>query len=163
MMRVTRKYRAVLWAAFTVSWIRFLLRIKPLPQVLDRLHRCSMAQNPGGYSFEDLAYYVDRWLQFFPYNKKGNCFPRSLTLYRLARRSGDAVQFRCGVRKNVEGLDGHAWLMLNGHPFHEIGQHWQQFTVTYSYPSEPSDRRSPELAIESKQGRTVSSEVGILQ
>jgi hypothetical protein len=163
MMRVTRKYRAVLWAVFTVSWIRILLRIKPLPQVLDRLHRCSMAQNPGGYSFEDLAYYVDRWLQFFPYNKKGNCFPRSLTLYRLARRSGDAVQFRCGVRKDVEGLDGHAWLMLNGHPFYEIGQHWQQFTVTFSYPSEPSDRRGLELAIESKQDRTPSSEVGILQ
>ena len=137
MMRVVKKYQAVLWAALTVSWIRILLRIKPLPQVLDRLHHCSMAQNPGGYSFEDLVYYIDRWLQLFPYNKKGNCFPRSLTLYHLARRSGDAVQFRCGVRKEAAGLHGHAWLMLDGHPFHEIGQYWQQFTVTFSYPSEP--------------------------
>ena len=155
MMRVVKKYRAVLWAALTVSWIRILLRIKPLPQVLDRLHRCSMAQNPGGDSFEDLVYYVDRWLQLFPYNKKGNCFPRSLTLYYLARQSGDAVQFRCGVRKEAAGLDGHAWLMLDGHSFYEIGEYWQQFTVTFSYPSEPSGRRNLELTIESKQGRTA--------
>ncbi len=155
MMRVVNKYQAVFWAALTVSWIRILLRIKPLPQVLDRLHHCSMAQNPDGYSFEDLVYYIDRWLQLFPYNKKGNCFPRSLTLYHLARRSGDAVQFRCGVRKEAAGLDGHAWLMFDGHPFHEIGQYWQQFTVTFSYPSEPSGRRNLELTIVSKQGRTA--------
>ena len=163
MRRVIRKYCAVLWAAVTVAWIRILLRNQPLPLVLDRLHRCSRAQHPGGYSFEDVASHVDRWLQLFPYHKKGNCLPRSLTLYRLARRSGEAVQFQCGVRKGVEGLDGHAWLMLNGHPFHERGPYWQQFTVTFSYPSELSGRGSPDRALESNQGRAESSEVGILQ
>jgi Transglutaminase-like superfamily len=152
MRRVTSKYRAVLWAAFTVAWIRILLRIKPLPQVLARLHRSASAPPPGGHAFEDLAYYVDRWLQVFPYHKKGNCLPRSLTLYRFARRSGHAVEFRCGVRKDVDGLEGHAWLMLHGQPFHESGPHWQQFTVTYSYPSEPSGRRSPDMTLESSQG-----------
>ena len=38
--------------------------------------------------FEDLVYYVDRWLQLFPYNAKGNCFPRSLALYWFATTIG---------------------------------------------------------------------------
>jgi hypothetical protein len=86
----------------------------------------------------NLVYYVDRWLELFPYNKKGNCFPRSLALYWFARRLGYPVRFQCGVRKDVSHLDGHAWLTLDRLPFHETGQHWQHYTVTFSYPPDPA-------------------------
>jgi hypothetical protein len=98
---------------------------------------------------DDLAYYTDRWLTIFPYNVKGNCFPRSLTLYRLARRHGCHVQFHCGVAKIGETLAGHAWLTLDGKPFLEPADQWRRFTVTFSFPPSPewqgaslSDRHS---------------------
>ena len=105
-----------------------------LPLVLDRLNVRPMTGNPDEEAMGDLIYYVDRWLQLFPYNAKGNCFPRSLAIYWLARRQGYPVHFHCGVRKECSKLDGHAWLTLDRKPFHEGGQHWRLFTVTFSYP-----------------------------
>ncbi|SPP66705.1 conserved hypothetical protein [Nitrospira lenta] len=134
MKRVVRKYRMVLQVAAVVSWIRLRLRGESLPAVLKRLNPGALSGRPDPARFEDLVYYVDCWLRLFPYNAKGNCFPRSLALYWFATRSGYPVSFHCGVRKDGAGLDGHAWLMLDRQPFHEPGQHWQRFTVTYSFP-----------------------------
>jgi hypothetical protein len=138
MRRFARKYWAVLRVGVVLSWIRLLLRMKSLPLVLDCVNPRAIAGAPDPAVMEDLVYYVDRWLALFPYNAKGNCFPRSLTLYRFARRLGYAVMFHCGVRRESSGLDGHAWLTLDGQPFHESGQNWRRFTVTYSYPSDPA-------------------------
>jgi hypothetical protein len=103
----------------------------------------------------DLVYYVDRWLQLFPYNKKGNCFPRSLALYWFARRVGYPVRFHCGVRKEVSNLAGHAWLTLDHQPFHETGQQWQRFTVTFSYPPDPAAGGKQDSALRSQDNRTA--------
>jgi len=134
MIRLVKKYWTLLRTGLIVLWVRLLLRIKSLPLVLDRLTPRSMARMLDEAEMEDLVYYVDRWLQLFPYNKKGNCFPRSLALYWLARRSGYPVRFQCGVRKDASHLGGHAWLTLDRLPFHETGRHWQQYTVAFSYP-----------------------------
>lgn len=83
---------------------------------------------------EDVAYYVDRWLALFPYNLKGNCFPRALALFFFARRAGLPVQFKCGVMMLNQQLEGHAWLVLDGHVFLEPSSYWQSFTVTVSFP-----------------------------
>lgn len=85
----------------------------------------------------DTVYYVDRWLALFPYNPKGNCFPRALTLFLFARRAGLPVQFNCGVMKVHQQLEGHAWLTLDGHEFLEPSSFWQAFTVTLSFPPPP--------------------------
>ncbi len=138
MIRFVKKYWTLLRAGLVVSWIRLLLRVKSLPLVLDRLNPRSTTGRPDEAVMGDLVCYVDRWLQLFPYNKKGNCFPRSLALYWFARRLGYPVLFHCGVRKEVSNLDGHAWLTLDGQPFHETGQHWQRFTVTFSHPPDPT-------------------------
>ncbi|HEY6262812.1 MAG TPA: lasso peptide biosynthesis B2 protein [Nitrospiraceae bacterium] len=140
MIRLAKKYLTVLRAGLVVSWIRLLLRVKSLPLVLDRLNPRSMTEKPDEAMMEDLVYDVDRWLKLFPYNKKGNCFPRSLSLYWFARRLGYPVCFHCGVKKDVSNLDGHAWLMLDHQPFHETDQQWQRFTVTFSYPSDATAR-----------------------
>ena len=92
-----------------------------------------------------LVGYVDRWLQLFPYNPRGNCFPRSLVLYRLARQLEYPVTLHCGVRKEASALEGHAWLTLGSQVFYEPGAQWQYFTVTFSYPPDP-ERGSNEIS-----------------
>ena len=156
MIRFVKKYWTVLRAGLVVSWIRLLLRRKSLPLVLDRLSPRSMTGRPDEAVMGDLAYYVDRWLTLFPYNKKGNCFPRSLALYWFAWRLGYPVLFHCGVRKEVSNLDGHAWLALDRQPFHETGQHWQCFTVTFSYPPDPA-AGTQDSAIRRQGNRTAMS------
>ncbi|HSL05376.1 MAG TPA: lasso peptide biosynthesis B2 protein [Nitrospiraceae bacterium] len=157
MIRFVEKYLTVLRVGLVVLWVRLSLRVKSLPLVLDRLNPRSIMGRPDEAVMGDLAYYVDRWLQLFPYNKKGNCFPRSLALYWFARRLGYPVLFHCGVRKEVSNLDGHAWLTLDCQPFHEPGQHWQDFTVTFSYPPDPAAGGSQNSAIRRQKCRTAKS------
>ena len=148
MNRLLIKYWTVLRVGLIVSWVRVLLRVKSLPWVLDQLSPSSVTGRPDEGVIEDLVYYVDRWLHLFPYNKKGNCFPRSLALFWFARRSGYPVLFHCGVRKDASNLEGHAWLTLDRQPFHETGQHWQRFTITFTYPPDPATggrQDSPDL------------------
>lgn len=114
--------------------IRIGLRIMPLSKLLPRL---SGSQPSVGQSLDALrvmAYYIDRILKKFPYNKKGNCLPRSCILYWLAPRYGFSVKFHCGVRKGESGLDGHAWLTMNGQTFLEPTQHSHGMVETVSYP-----------------------------
>ncbi len=134
MMAQVDKYWNVLRTGLVVLWVRLLLRLTSLPGVLAQLSPDSKTGNSDEAEMKRLAYYVDRWLQLFPYNQKGNCFPRSLALYRLARRHGYLVRFHCGVRKDVSGLEGHAWLTLETQAFHEPGTLWRDFTTTFSYP-----------------------------
>ena len=133
--RVT-KYWRVFRAGYVVLSVRVLLRLGSLPQVLQRLNPRSVACKPDDAVMKALVGYVDYWLKLFPYNERGNCFPRSLSLYRCARQLGYPVVFHCGVRRDVTGLDGHAWLTLDSRAFYEPGLHWQRFTVTFSYPSD---------------------------
>lgn len=156
MRRFTRKYWAVFRVGLVLLWIRLLLRMKSLPLVLDCVNpRAIVGTTLDPAVIADLVYYVDRWLGLFPYNTKGNCFPRSLALYRFARRSGYAVTFFCGVRRESSGLDGHAWLMLDDQPFYESGQNWQRFTVTYSYPADHVGVGKHTPAIKPQGGRML--------
>lgn len=140
-----------------VLWVRLLLRVKSLPLVLDRLSCRSITERPDDREMGKLAYYVDRWLQLFPYNVKGNCFPRSLALYWFAKRLGYPVLFRCGVKKSMESLDGHAWLTVGGQPFYEPGRHWQDYTVTFLYPQDSVVSGDPGLSPRSHNDRTTVS------
>lgn len=138
MSRLVRKYRTVFRTGLLVLWVRVLLRFLKLPEVLGMLEPKALTHTTDEAAMEDLIYYVDRWLMLFPYNAKGNCFPRSVALYRLARPMGYPVRFHCGVRQAPSGLDGHAWLTLDNHPFHELSQQWRDFIVTFSYPPDGS-------------------------
>lgn len=156
MRRLARKYWAVLRVGLVVSWVRLLLRMKSLPVVLDCVNPGTISGAPDAAMMEDLVYYVDRWLGLFPYNAKGNCFPRSLALFRFARRLGYPVLFHCGVRRESSTLDGHAWLTLDRRPFHERGPNWQRFTVTYSYPPDPADHEKREPVLRPQGGGRAS-------
>ena len=129
-----RRYWLIVRAGTSVAAVRCLVAMLSLPRVLQALHADVTAVVPDRAALDDLAYYTDRWLTLFPANAKGNCFPRSLTLYRFARQLGFPVRFHCGIQRNGETLDGHAWLSLEGTAFLEPTRHWEEFTVTYSYP-----------------------------
>jgi hypothetical protein len=157
MLRLVKKYWTVLRVGLVVLRIRLLLRVWSLPHVLAASSPACVTGERDDSVMDDVTYYVDRWLQLFPYNKKGNCFPRSLALYWFARRSGYPVLFHCGVRKEVSNLDGHAWLTLDRQSFHETGQHWQCFTVTFSYPSDPAAGGREDSALPLQKNMTSMS------
>jgi len=141
MVRLVRKYWTVLCVGLVVFRIRLLLRFMSLPRVLNKLTPEHLKGEPDVASLDRLNYYIDRWLQVVPYNRKGNCFPRSLALYWYAWRHGYPVQFHCGVRMGYVKLEGHAWLTLHGEAFRELTQQWKTYTVTYSYPPDTASRR----------------------
>ncbi len=155
MGRLVKKYRTVLRIGLIVVWVRLLLRVNSLPLVLERLSLRSRTVKADDAAMKSLIYYVDRWLKLFPYNERGNCFPRALTLYRLARQLGYPVRFHCGVRKEASNLDGHAWLTLDSEAFYEPGKQWQYFTITFSYPSDSVSGVSRVSASHGPQLRTM--------
>ena len=68
----------------------------------------------------------------------GLCLRRSLTRYHFLRRAGVPVVVRFGA-KFVDGkpdreITGHAWLTLDGHPYHEADENWRGFTVMIIWP-----------------------------
>ncbi len=136
-MSRVRKYRFVVETGLLVLGIRLALRLVSLPTLLRWLTPGALGPAQDLASLDDAAYYTDRWLTLFPYNPKGNCFPRSLTLYWFARRYGFPVQFQCGVMKLNGKLEGHAWLMCEGKEFFEPSSYWRSFTVTVRFPERP--------------------------
>jgi len=84
---------------------------------------------------QKLAYFTDQLLRIFPGNPRGNCLPRSLMLFRLARLQGFPVVFHCGVRRDASELVGHAWLTLQEEPFLERSRQHERMVKTVSFPS----------------------------
>lgn len=132
-----KKYRVIVLTGIMVLSIRLALHLISLPRLLHWLTVMSVVTGRTQESMEQVVYYVDRWLAMFPYLPKGSCFPRALALYWFARRGGIPVQFRCGVMKIDQRLEGHAWLMLDGQDFLEPSPHWRSFTVTVAFPRTP--------------------------
>jgi hypothetical protein len=54
-----------------------------------------------------------------PWQYGGHCVRRSLLLYYAATRCGYPAQIVFGVRREGDGLTGHAWLELDHQPFLE--------------------------------------------
>ena len=152
---LVRKYWTILWVGVVVLRIRIALRFQTLPKVLEQVGPRSTKPEPDDAEMKTLTYYVDRWLRLFPYNRRGNCFPRALALYRFARQRGYPVRFQCGVRREAAGLDGHAWLTLDSETFQEPGTHWQDFTVTFSYPPDLTKMVSQNSATRSQSFRVM--------
>jgi hypothetical protein len=72
----------------------------------------------------------------------GICLRRSLLRYHFLRRAGLPVQIVFGARLKHQaeggGIGGHAWLILNGLPYHENPGDYEDFTPIYTYPADSS-------------------------
>lgn len=111
---------------------------RPLPEALRSITPpSSESLNLGEAAVRrlaDLAALLDRR------SPLGLCLRRSLTRYHFLRQAGLPVAVQFGA-KFVQGqpdrsLTGHAWLSLDGRPYHEADENWRGFTVMLRWPEE---------------------------
>jgi hypothetical protein len=130
----TREYRLLVRVLAVSSVIRMLLPLAPLKRLVRWLAPSGPSPIPHPVCLQTVAWYTDAVLQRLPYRRRGNCLPRSLTLFYFASRAGLPVQVHCGVRRAGPKLEGHAWLTLGGEPFLEPGNLAESYSITFSYP-----------------------------
>ena len=74
----------------------------------------------------------------------GICLRRSLIRYHFLRQAGQPVQIVFGARIKSQteggGVGGHAWITLNGQPYHENPQDYANFAQMYVYPEDGSKK-----------------------
>lgn len=112
----------------------------PLPQVL-------AAQTPAAPDLNLPAAQVrllaDAAALFERRSPLGLCLRRSLARYHFLRRAGVPLVINFGARFQAGQADrqvtGHAWVTLDGQPYHEDGENYQGFTVMIRYPDLTSD------------------------
>ncbi|MEM9592791.1 MAG: lasso peptide biosynthesis B2 protein [Acidobacteriota bacterium] len=72
------------------------------------------------------------------------CLRQSLVLFHLLRRQGWPAVIHFGVRRGGDGLDGHAWLEIDGHPVAEPVDPASIYTTVWTFPGpQGADGRRP--------------------
>lgn len=66
------------------------------------------------------------------------CLPHALVLFHFGRRWGYPTRIFIGARKNEHGLDGHAWVRIDGTAVPGLTPPENAFTTFYAYPETPS-------------------------
>ncbi|WP_420456084.1 lasso peptide biosynthesis B2 protein [Rubrivirga sp.] len=66
--------------------------------------------------------------------RRDYCLPQSLVLYRILARAGRQPRLQIGVRHDGPGLDGHAWVTLDGRPLGERADPARTFATTFHFP-----------------------------
>jgi hypothetical protein len=81
---------------------------------------------------------VQHATRLFPTNSEGDCLVRSLAIYAALREQGWPVCFVSGVRRGVGGVQGHAWVELDGRVLAELGEprNRELYQVNFAYPAE---------------------------
>ena len=73
-----------------------------------------------------------------PRGGAGLCLVRSLAIYVALRQQGWPVVFASGVRRDGDGVVGHAWVEYGGRPLPELGEGAAacRYVVNFRYPAE---------------------------
>jgi len=107
----------------------------PLPEALQRLTPIVGAGCVGAGCTRDLA---DLSSLLDRRSPLGLCLRRSLVRYHFLRREGLPVMLQFGAKfvggKPDREVTGHAWLTLDGQPYHEADENWRGFVVMFSFP-----------------------------
>jgi hypothetical protein len=133
--------------------VRLLLPCVKLKRLVRWLgsSRTGRAVHPA--PLQTVAWYTDALLQRMPSRRRGNCLPRSLTLFFFAARAGLPVRIHCGVRRVGQALEGHAWLTLGPDLFLEKGDPNESYRVIFSYPDpSPGETSAEALALRCGSG-----------
>lgn len=104
---------------------------QPLPAAMQALTPVPSEQP---LDVQTIRQIVDALTAFGAGRPLGICLRRSLLRYHFLRRAGLPVVVHFGARRLGEGIGGHAWLTLNGQPYHEQPEHYREYLVMYSYP-----------------------------
>ena len=107
----------------------------PLPVAMQRITPSPHSPGESEDAVRDLA---DLTALLDLRSSLGLCLRRSLTRYHFLRRAGVPVVVRFGA-KFVDGkpdreITAHAWLTLDGNPYHEADENWRGFTVMITWP-----------------------------
>jgi hypothetical protein len=74
----------------------------------------------------------------------GLCLRRSMLRYHFLRRAGVPLVLNFGARfmggQADREITGHAWVTLDGQPYHEDGENYQGFTVMLRFPADTPPR-----------------------
>ena len=106
---------------------------QPLPAALVQMTPVPAAQTLDNDTIRTI---VDALTAFGAGRPLGICLRRSLARYHFLRRAGLPVVVVFGARRLGDGIGGHAWLTLDGEPYHELPQHYQNYAVMFTYPAE---------------------------
>lgn len=104
---------------------------QPLPAAL---HAMTPAAAPQSLNPDAIRDIVDALTAFGAGRPLGICLRRSLTRFHFLRRAGLPVVVVFGARRVEEGIGGHAWLTLDGQPYHEAPQNTLNYVVMYTHP-----------------------------
>lgn len=66
--------------------------------------------------------------------RRDYCLPQSLVLCRILSRTGHQPRLMMGVRRSGPGLDGHAWVVLDGQALAERDDPVGAFATTFQFP-----------------------------
>jgi hypothetical protein len=135
--------RLVVHVAGLLLLLRLLLFCVKLKTLVRWLDADPSVQRIDPATLPKAARYTDALLARIPFPTRGNCLPRSLVLFHLARRWGLPARLHCGVRRDGQQLQGHAWLSLHGEPFLEASNPEESYVVTFSYPDTGEEASGP--------------------
>jgi hypothetical protein len=113
-----------------------------LPQMMARLTPEAVAQRRRAVIPDEIRRLADAVAAWHLGSPLGICLRRSLLRYHFLREAGLPLQIVFGARlkDNQEGggIGGHAWLTLNGAPYHEDPADYAGFVEMYIYPADSS-------------------------
>lgn len=119
------------WVFVWLVWYSFLLKIQPAPRILHSI-RCLSAKPSkfcDRYSSLDKIWRIATFILVNICRDSKPCLRRSLVLYRWCRRHRIDGEVAIGVWRGDEGLQGHAWLMIQGDVYRENAGDLEKFTV----------------------------------
>ena len=132
-----RQTSSRLWIVIRVCGLLLALRLLlPCLKLQTLLKWLTPPESFGGaqpLELEQAVWWTDSFLRFV-FSWQGKCLPRTLTLYYVATRSGYPVQMHCGIRRDGNELQGHAWLSQHGVPFLEQDDPVQHYVSVFSLP-----------------------------
>jgi transglutaminase superfamily protein len=152
--RTWPEVRLVVHVAGLLLLLRLLLFCVKLKTLIRWLDAGPSARSLDPATLAEAARYTDALLARFSFPTRGNCLPRSLVIFHLARWWGLPVRFHCGIRRDGERLQGHAWLSLQGEPFLEANNPEENYVVTFSYPDTGEAAAGPAVTGASGGGAT---------
>lgn len=154
MKRAARYSMTLTRAMFQAEQRRFareaLTFARSLPGRLDQplpaaLHEMTPAAAPQALDSDTMRTIIDALTAFGAGRPLGICLRRSLVRYHFLRRAGLPVVVYFGARRLGEGIGGHAWLVLDGEPYHELPQHYLNYAVMFTFPAESESPASNSL------------------
>lgn len=128
---------------------------QPLPVALQAM---TPAPAPQMLDNDTIRAIADALTAFGAGRPLGICLRRSLTRYHFLRRAGLPVVVVFGARRLGDGIGGHAWLVLDGQPYHELPQHYLNYAVMFTYPADGQPSAPASRPMATPEGRIASAD-----